>query len=420
MPAREGVVSARRTLHDLGAEGLSGAAVALRADFNVPCEGGLVADAGRIERTAPTIDHLAGAGARVVVLSHLGRPGGRVRPELTLRPVADRLGELVRAPAAFLPECAGDPVRDAVDRMAPGSVLVLENTRFLPGETSGDPGLASDWAGWADHFVLDAFGTAHRAHASTDALPRAVRRKGGQAVAGFLVARELEVLGRVLDDPRRPFVAVLGGAKISGKIDVIQALLPRVDVLLAGGAMANTFFLALGMETGGSLAEPDRVEVARRVLEAAGPRLVLPVDCVVAPTLDAGAETRVVDRSAVAATDVIGDVGPVSVELFGSYLAGAGTVVWNGPMGAFETGAFAAGTQALALSAAAAAEAGATVVLGGGDSAAAARAAGVAARITHISTGGGATLALLAGKALPGVEALCCRTPADSSRRTED
>lgn len=411
--------TARGTLQSLDPELLSGAVVALRADFNVPLEGGRVADASRIERTLPTVLHLTGSGASVVVLSHLGRPGGRRRPEFSLRPVADHVDALVDETVRFLPETSGDPVRDAVAAMAPGSVLVLENTRFLPGETACDPELAAEWAGWADHFVLDAFGTAHRAHASTEALPRAVRRSGGEAVAGFLVEEELEVLGGVLDEPRRPLVAVVGGAKISGKIDVIQALLPHVDVLLAGGAMANTFVLALGMETGASLAEPDRVEVARRILEAAGPRLVLPVDFVVAPSLAPGAASRCVARAAVEAEDVIGDVGPVTAGMFGGYLAEAGTVVWNGPMGAFEIDDFAGGTRALALSAAAAADAGATVVVGGGDSAAAARAAGVAARITHISTGGGASLAVLAGRALPGVEALSPRTPAGSSRQTE-
>ncbi len=408
-----------KTLQDLEPALLSGTVVALRADFNVPLGRGRVSDSARIESTIPTIDHLVAAGARVVILSHLGRPEGRVRPEFTLRPVADCLDGLVEAPVAFLPHICGDAVRDAVAGLAQGSVLLLENTRFLAGETACDPGLAADWAGWADHFVLDAFGTAHRAHASTAGLPHAVRLKGGEAVAGFLVAQELDALGGVLDDPGRPFVGVIGGAKISGKIDVIAALLARVDVLLIGGAMANTFLLATGMETGASLVEPERAEVARRILEAAGSRLVLPVDCVVAASLTAGVETRNVDRSAVTAEDVIGDVGPVTAALFGSYLAGAGTVVWNGPMGAFEIDAFASGTRAVALGAAAAAEAGAKVIVGGGDSVAAVRSAGVAARITHVSTGGGASLDFLAGKALPGLEAISERSPAGNSRRQE-
>ena len=412
-PSGIGPPASRRTLRDLDPGVLAGAAVALRADLNVPLDGGRVADAARIERTLPTIEHLLAAGSRVVVLSHLGRPGGRIRPDLTLRPVAECLSGLVAAPVAFCPRAAGDAVRDAVAGVARGSVLVLENTRFLPGETAGDPGLAADWATWADHFVLDAFGTAHRAHASTTGLPRAVRRKGGEAVAGLLVAEELAALGCALGEPRRPFVAVIGGAKISGKIDVIRALLPRVDSLLVGGAMANTFLRALGMETGASLVEPDRVDTARRILEAAGARLVLPVDCVVAGSLAPGAETRVVDRSAVGREDVIGDVGPVTARVFERYLAAAATVVWNGPLGAFEIDGFAGGTRALALSAAEAADAGAMVVVGGGDSAATARSAGVATRITHLSTGGGASLDLLAGKPLPGLEALSPHAGAD-------
>ena len=354
-----------------------------------------------------------------MILSHLGRPGGRQRPEFTLRPVADCLGALLEAPVAFLPHVNGSEVRDAVAGMADGSVLVLENTRFLPGETACDPGLAADWASWASHFVLDAFGTAHRAHASTVGLARAVRRKEGEAVAGLLVAEELGALGGVLEEPRRPLVAVVGGAKISGKIDVIEALLARVDVLMVGGAMANTFLLAMGIETGTSLVEPDSAEAARRILKAAGPRLVLPVDCVVAPSLTPGAETRSVDRSAVTDQETIGDVGPVTTEVFGRCIADAATIVWNGPMGICEQDAFANGTRALAIGVAGAAEGGATVVIGGGDSVAAVGSAGVADRITHISTGGGAFLDLLAGKALPALEALSERTPAGDSHGAE-
>lgn len=412
-------LSARKTLQDIDADRLRGAVVALRADFNVPLDAGRVADAARIERTVPTIDYLVAAGSRVVVLSHLGRPGGRVRSELTLSPVADCLSGLVEAPVAFLPHAAGDTVRAAVAGMERGSVLLLENTRFLPGETEGDPALAAEWARWADHFVLEGFGTAHRAHASTVGLPRAVKRKGGEAVAGFLVAEELEVLGGVLDDPGRPFAAVIGGAKISGKIDVIEALLPRVDVLMVGGAMANTFFLAMGMETGTSFVEPRKAEVARRILEAAGPRLLLPVDCVVAASLAPGVETRCVDRTAVTNEDVIGDVGPVTADLFQAGLSDASTIVWNGPMGVFEIDAFAGGTRAVSVGAAAAGEAGATVIIGGGDSVAAVRSAGVENLVAHISTGGGASLDLLAGKALPGLEALSGRAGAGDSRGTE-
>lgn len=401
----------KKTLQDLQPASLSDACVALRADFNVPLDGNGISDAARIERTLPTIEHLVASGARIVILSHLGRPGGRFRPGCTLEPVARCLGGLTGAPVAFLPHGEGDPVRDAVARMAPGSVLLIENTRFLPGETAGDAALAADWATWADHFVMDAFGTAHRAHASTVGLPRAVRRKGGEAVAGILVAEELMVLGALLETPRRPFVAVLGGAKVSGKIDVIRGLLPRVDVLLIGGAMANTFLLAMGMETGASLVEPGKTGIARRIIDVAGKRLVLPVDCRVAVAIAPGVVTRAVGRGDVGPQDVIGDVGPVTVDRFSSYLAGAATVLWNGPVGVFEVDAFAHGTRGVAASVAAAADGGATVVIGGGDSAAAVRSAGVAARITHISTGGGASLDFLAGKELPGVEALSDRVP---------
>ena len=407
----------KKTLDDLAGGSLAGAVVALRADFNVPLDGGRVTDAGRIERTVPTIDHLTAAGAKVVVLSHLGRPGGQARASLTLDPVARRLDDALATSVGFLPHCAGPEVGDAVAAMAQGQVLLLENTRFLPGETANAPDLAADWASWADHFVMDAFGTAHRAHASTEGLPRAVRARGGKAVAGRLVQRELAVLGGLLDAPRRPFVAILGGAKISGKIDVIEALLPHVDGLLVGGAMANTFLLAMGMETGTSLVEPEKTEVAFRLIEASADRLVLPVDCVTARSLESGALTQVVDRTDVSRSGAIGDIGPVTVDLFASHLANAATVLWNGPMGVFEVAGFEGGTFGVARAVAEVADRGATVIVGGGDSAAAARSAGVAARMTHISTGGGAALDLLAGNNLPGVAALSDRLRAED---TED
>ena len=389
------------------ARSVEGRAVAVRADFNVPLDDGRIADATRIERTLPTLTQLVDAGARVVVLSHLGRPGGQPRAELSLAPVARRLDAMLDAPVGFCPEASGSVVRRAVAEVEPGAVLLLENTRFLPGETANEAALAEDWASWADDYVLDAFGTAHRAHASTDGLPRAVRAKGGSAVAGLLVARELEVMRGALDEPRRPFVAVLGGAKISGKIDVIESLLPRVDRLLVGGAMANTFLLAMGLETGRSLVEPDRVATAMELMEAAGPKMVLPVDCLAADgAIRAGAVTRVVERSGVAAGEAIGDIGPATVRLFGEFLLAASTVVWNGPVGVFETDGFSGGTHGVAEAIAEAADGGATAIVGGGDSAAAAQALGLAARMTHVSTGGGASLELLAGRELPGIAAL--------------
>ena len=400
----------RKSLDDLlGGPDVYGAAVALRADFNVPVEAAGLADGGRIDRTVPSIELLAAAGARVVLLSHLGRPGGRSVPELTLRPVSRRLAGCLDTAVRFLAHTAGDAVADAVAAMPAGSVLLLENTRFHPGETDNDPNLAAEWARWADHFVLDAFGTAHRAHASTVGLARAVRAKGGEAVAGRLVQRELTVLGQALDDPARPFVAILGGAKVSGKIEVIEGMLRRVDALLVGGAMANTFFRAMGLETGASRVDIEAIDTAARLLAEAGPRIVLPVDGVTASAIEEGAATRTADRSEILPGDIVVDIGPTTVRLFEHHLAEAATVVWNGPMGVFEIAGFERGTFGVARAAAAAAQSGATVIVGGGDSAAAARAAGVAGRVSHVSTGGGATLDLLAGRALPGVDALSPR-----------
>jgi phosphoglycerate kinase len=287
-----------------------------------------------------------------------------------------------------------------------GEIALLENTRFLAGDTENDPELAARWAELGTLFVNDAFGAAHRAHASTSGLAEAVKARGGEAVAGLLMAKELRFLGDALDHPERPFVAILGGAKISGKIDVIDALLPRVDRLLIGGAMANTFFRALGLETGASLVEDDRLEVARATLEKAGDRLLLPVDCVVAEEIAPGASTSVKERTAIAARDRIADIGPATRDVYAREIAGARTVVWNGPMGVFEVESFAAGTVAVAHAVADACDAGAIGVLGGGDSAAAADAAGVTERVSHVSTGGGASLEFLAGADLPGVSAL--------------
>ncbi|MDH5590778.1 MAG: phosphoglycerate kinase, partial [Gemmatimonadota bacterium] len=303
-------------------------------------------------------------------------------------------------------EPAGPSVEAAVATLADGGILVVENTRFLPGETANDPALSGAWGGMGDLFVNDAFGAAHRAHASTAGLAEAVRARGGEAVAGLLLARELRFLGDALESPRRPFVAVLGGAKISGKIDVVEALLPRVDRLLIGGAMANTFFRALGLNTGASLVEEDRVEMARELMERAGDRILLPVDCVVAAEIAETATTRVVDRSDVGEADRIGDIGPTSAEMYAKELRKAGTILWNGPMGVFELSPFASGTLAVAEAAASACDGGATAVLGGGDSAAAAQEAGVVGRLTHVSTGGGASLEFLAGEELPGVTSL--------------
>lgn len=396
----------KKTVSDLDPSTLSGRTVLVRADLNVPIENGKITDDQRIRASIPTLRLLTEAGARVILLSHLGRPKGAPDPAFSLAPVAAHLEKLLGRPVRFVPVSAGPDVDAAAAELRDGDVALLENTRFMAGDTKNDPSLAASWAALADLFVNDAFGAAHRAHASTSGLAEAVMARGGEAVAGLLMARELRFLGDALDHPEHPFVAILGGAKISGKIEVIDALLPRVDRLLVGGAMANTFFKALGLETGASLVEDDRIDVARETLERAGERLLLPVDCVVAAEIADGAPTNVVQRSHVGKGDRIGDIGSATRDVFAREIADARTVVWNGPMGVFEVDAFAGGTVAVAHAVASACDGGATAVVGGGDSAAAARRAGVAERITHISTGGGASLEFLAGDALPGVVAL--------------
>lgn len=401
----------KKSLSGLSPETLSGACVTVRVDFNVPLDGeGEVADPIRIERALPTLEYLRGAGARTVVLSHFGRPKGEPVPEFSLAPVARYLTSRLGGGVRFLPTTVGPDVSEAVAGLENGDVLLLENTRFLPGETTNDPNLAAKWAAFTDVFVNDAFGAAHRAHASTQGLSKEVQKRGGLAVAGFLMEKELAFLGGALQSPERPFVAILGGAKISGKIDVIEALLPHVDALLIGGAMANTFFGAMGLETGESLVEEDRYDTARDLLERGGDRLILPVDCVVGDRIAPDAAVRTVNRSEVQSGDVIGDVGEATVAAYSTILEGAKTIIWNGPMGVFEMTPYSEGTFGIAKVAAQRSQDGATVILGGGDSAAAAEAAGLAEQMTHISTGGGASLEFLAGKELPGVAALTDET----------
>jgi phosphoglycerate kinase len=398
------------TVADLVPERISGRRILVRVDFNVPLdEAGNITDDTRIVRALPTLEYLLARGGRLVVTSHLGRPKGAVDPAFSLRPVARHLAELLEHPVRFSPELVGDEAAAAVEGLQDGELLLLENTRFHPGETKNDPELSLALAAYGELFVNDAFGTAHRAHSSTVGAAGAIRDRGGEVVAGFLIEKELRYLGEALKAPERPFVAVLGGAKISGKIDVIQSLLPRVDRLIIGGAMANTFFRALGLETGASLVEEDRVEMAREILEKAGSTLLLPVDCVVAAEIDEGAETRVVARSEVGEGDRIGDIGPGSQALFRETLEEARTVVWNGPMGVFEMAPFAAGTLAVAEAVAGVTDAGGTTVVGGGDSVSAAEQAGVLDQLSHASTGGGASLEFLSGVALPGVTVLDSR-----------
>ncbi|MDZ7780044.1 MAG: phosphoglycerate kinase [Gemmatimonadota bacterium] len=403
----------RKKLSNLDPARLSGRVALVRADFNVPTENGRITDDGRIRASLPTLRMLSDAGARTVVMSHMGRPKGRPEPKYTLAPVAERLEELLGRPVEFVPEPVGPSVEAAVRDLSDGGVLLLENTRYLPGDTGNDPELAGAWASLADLFVYDAFGTAHRAHASTSGLAEAVIERGGEAVVGMLLDRELRFLNDALRDPERPFIGILGGAKMSGKIPVISALLRKVDRLLIGGAMANTFFRALGLDTGASLVEEDRVDMARELIREAENQLVLPLDCIVADEVAADARTRVVDREAVGPDDRIMDIGPRTRAHYAALVGEARTIVWNGPMGVFEMPPFAEGTMSIAHAVAEACDDGALGIVGGGDSGAAAERAGVADRISHISTGGGASLDLLAGEVLPGVASL---TPASVSQ----
>lgn len=395
-----------KTLKDLPDAALHGKRVLVRVDYNVPLEDGRITDDTRIRATLPTLKYLLARQARVVLVSHLGRPKGQWKPEFSLRPVAERLAELVQVPVHFVADIVGSEAHGAADALRPGEILLLENVRFLPGEETNDEEVAEALAALGDVYVNDAFGAAHRAHASTCGVAVVMRQERRPAVAGLLMERELHFLSQALESPERPFVAIIGGAKISGKIDVIENLLPRVDRLLIGGAMANTFFRALGLETGKSLVEEDRIELARDLLERAGNKLALPVDCVVAGQAEPGARTWILDRDQVPPEGMILDIGPKSVATFGEYLHDARTVLWNGPMGMFEIPEFSHGTDGIARAVADATDRGATTIVGGGDTVAAIEAAGVANRITHVSTGGGASLEFLEGKTLPGVAAL--------------
>ena len=389
----------KRNLRDLPPAALDGKRALVRVDFNVPLKDGRVTDDARIRAAVPTINYLREKGARVVLLSHLGRPkGGEPDPKYSLRQLVRPLEAALGAPVEFIP----DPAEGvAVSRRLPrGGVALVENTRFWPGEEENDVELAGKFAALGDFYVNDAFGSAHRAHASTEALARVLR----PAVAGFLVEKELEYLGQALTDPKRPFVAVLGGAKISGKIDVIEALLPRVDAILIGGAMACTFFAAQGFETGSSLVEPDRIAMAKNLMAKAGGKIVLPRGAVIAPGLDRAAERREVQANAIPPGWAMYDIDRGTQDDFARRIVAARTVVWNGPMGVFETPPFDEGTRAIGRALVEAGAAGAVTVVGGGDSAAAVR--GLEDRISHVSTGGGASLEFLEGKELPGIAAL--------------
>jgi phosphoglycerate kinase len=389
----------KRSVRDLDLS--EGASVLARVDFNVPLEGGHVSDDARIRAALPTIELLLEKRARLVLCSHLGRPKGR-DPETSLRPVSARLGELLEAPVHQAPEVIGPEVRRGVDRLDPGCVLVLENTRWERGETENDPALAEELGSLADAYVNDAFGSAHRAHASTAGVTEHLR----PAVAGLLLEREVTTLRSIVQSPQRPLVVVLGGAKVSDKIALIDRFLDTADTLLIGGAMCFSFFRAKGVPTGDSLVEEEGVELARAALEKAQSspcRLVLPQDLVLGDRFDAEAQLRAAEGVEVPEGWMGLDVGPRTAEAYASEVAGAGTIFWNGPMGAFELEPFAAGTRALAEAVAAAPG---TTVVGGGDSGAAMAQFGLADSVDHLSTGGGASLELLEGKRLPGVEAL--------------
>jgi phosphoglycerate kinase len=397
---------AKLTVSDLDVKGRR---VLMRVDFNVPLEKGAVANDKRLRAALPTIRYVLEREGKLVLMSHLGRPKGKRVPELSLKPCAVTLERLLGQPVAFADDCIGPSAQAAVEALMPGQVLLLENLRFHKAETENDEDFARALAGLADLYVNDAFGTAHRAHASTEGVTHFIK----PCAMGFLIEKEIAYLGEALEKPARPFVAVLGGAKISGKIDVIANLLPKVDRLIIGGGMAYTFFKARNLEIGKSLLEPDRVDMARSLLERAGEKLVLPVDCLCSDRFEF--ESRSVgeliptDTGAIPPNGVGLDIGPATVALFEGILADARTIVWNGPMGVFEIDATAGGTYAVARAMAAATQRGAVTVIGGGDSAAAVEKAGLADRMTHISTGGGASLEFLEGKALPGVAALTDR-----------
>ncbi len=383
----------------------AGKRVLVRVDFNVPLEQGRVTDDTRIVAALPTIRDLIARHGRVVLMSHLGRPKGGPEPKYSLKPVAAVLSERLGKPVAFAPDCVGPEAERMSRELGDGDVLLLENLRFHPEEEKNDPEFAKQLARLGDVYVNDAFGSAHRAHASTEAVAHLLH----PAVAGLLMQRELDYLGRALDQPARPFAAVLGGAKISGKIDVIESLLGKVDRLLIGGAMMFTFLRAQGKPTGKSLVEEDKIEVAKQVLADAERRnveLVLPVDCIASTAPDGSAPGHAVAADQVPAGEMGVDIGPESVKRFGERLRDAKTVLWNGPMGIFEVPAFARGTFDVARVLADAARGGATVVVGGGDSVAAVQQSGLAGAFTHLSTGGGASLEFLEGKVLPGVAAL--------------
>lgn len=385
----------KKTVRDVD---LKGKRVLMRADFNVPLKEGAITDDTRIRAALPTIEYILEQGASLILMSHLGRPKGQKLPELSLKPVAEHLGKLLEQPVKMAPDTVGDEVQAMAEALQPGEVLMLENTRFHAGEKKNTPEFAEQLAALGEIFVNDAFGTAHRAHASTEGVTKHL-----PAVAGFLIGKEIDFLGQATGEPGRPYVVILGGAKVSDKIGVIQNMLAKADKILIGGGMANTFFKAQGLEMGDSLVEDEVLPVAQELIEKSGDKLVLPVDAIVADAFADDAERKTVDVENVEIGWRILDIGPKTVALFKEILGTAKTVAWNGPMGVFEMPNFAKGTFAIAR---ALAELDAITIIGGGDSASAVKLAGVDDKVSHVSTGGGASLEFLEGKTLPGIEAL--------------
>lgn len=385
----------KKTVTDLDVKGKK---VFVRVDFNVPMKEGKIKDDTRIKAAIPTIEYLTQNGAAVILASHLGRPKGGPEAQFSLQPVAEHLAKLLGKPVAFVDDCVGPKAETAAAGLKAGEVLVLENTRFYPGEEKNDQDLAKGMAKLADLYVNDAFGTAHRAHSSTEGVARYL-----PAAAGFLLEKEIKYLGAAVENPKRPFVAILGGAKISDKIGVIKNLLQKADLILIGGGMANTFLKAQGYELADSLVETEAVDTAKELLASGSKKLRLPVDMVLGDKFETGASVKSMDIGNVPAGWRVLDIGPKTVEEFSKALAGAGTVVWNGPMGVFEIPEFAKGTFGVAK---AVAESGAISIIGGGESVAAIQQSGLADKITHISTGGGASLEMLEGLVLPGLAAL--------------